>query len=268
MSEFISMQRTGRVLEIVLDRPPANAINRQVSNELYNALRLLQDDNELSVGILTGGGERFFSAGWDLKELSNMDSNEEALGDYLDCPGGFAGITEFWDLYKPVIVAVNGMAVGGGFEIALAADIIIAAEHAQFFLPEMQRGFLPDAGAIQQLPRRIPYNVAIELFLTGRRMSAQEAKHWGLVHEVTPLDGLMSRARELANHIANGAPLALQALKEVIPAIYNLPIQEAFAATKPGNNKLPIYQKMLTSEDFMEGPRAFAEKRKPIWKGR
>lgn len=268
MSEIVHLHREDRVLEIIIDRPPANAINREVSAVIYEAFCLLQDDDALSVGIISGAGDKIFSAGWDLKEIAAMSSSEEAIADAMDCPGGFAGISEFWDLYKPVIAAVNGMAVGGGFEIALAADIIVAAEHSEFFLPEMQRGFLPDAGAVQRLPRRIPYNVAMELMLTGRRMGAVEAKHWGLVHEITPRNGVMDRARELAHQIAAGAPLALQALKEVVPAIHNLPLEEAFAETRPDNPKLPVYQKMLSSDDFMEGARAFAEKRDPVWKSR
>ena len=268
MSAEVQVQRHPQVLEIRLDRPPANAINTQVSRAIHAALSELQNDDALSVGIITGGGERFFSAGWDLKEIAAFDDVADAVDSAFESPGGFAGISEFWDLKKPVIAAVNGMAVGGGFEIALACDLILAAEHSEFFLPEMMRGFLPDVGAIQILPRRVPYNVAMDLLYTGRRMGAEEALRWGLVREVCPLADLRPRALELATEIARGAPLALQALKEVVPAIHTLPMPEAFAATKPGNADLPIYQRMLQSEDFLEGPRAFAEKRDPVWKGK
>jgi len=268
MNTEVRVETHDRIVEITIDRPPANAINPGVSSAVYDALSMLQADDELRVGIITGAGERIFSAGWDLKEIAALDNNEDAVNSAFACPGGFAGISEFWGLKKPVIAAINGMAVGGGFEIALACDLVVAADHAEFFLPEMQRGFLPDVGAIQILPRRVPYNVAMELLYTGRRMSAQEARQWGLVCRICAGAELMQQARALARDIAQGAPLALQALKEVVPAIYNLPMPEAFAATKPGNDDLPIYQKMLMSEDFMEGPRAFAEKRAPRWKGK
>jgi len=268
MDAEVRVETYDQIVEITIDRPPANAINPGVSTAIYDALSMLQEEDDLRVGIITGSGDRIFSAGWDLKEIADFDNNEDAVNSAFSSPGGFAGISEFWGLKKPVISAINGMAVGGGFEIALATDLVIAADHAEFFLPEMQRGFLPDVGAIQILPRKLPYNVAMDLLYTGRRMSAEEAQRWGLVCRVCPASELMEQARALAREVAQGAPLALQALKEVVPAIHNLPLPQAFAATKPGNNDFPVYQKMLMSEDFMEGPRAFAEKRPPKWKGK
>jgi len=265
MSEAVKARRDGKVLEITLDRPPVNAIDAATSMALYEAFHTLQTDDDLLIGIVTGAGDRIFSAGWDLKAVAAADSAAEV--ETTESPGGFAGITEYWDLYKPVISAINGAAIGGGFELAMSADIMLAAEHAEFWLPEMERGFLASAGAIQRLPRKIPYNVAMDLFLTGRHMDAAEAKHWGLIAEVLPADSLMDRARELAQQLSEGAPLALQGLKAIMPALMQLPLDEAMQRTKLGNSGVEMYERMMNSDDYIEGPRAFVEKRKPNWKG-
>jgi crotonobetainyl-CoA hydratase len=269
--DIVLAERRGRVLEITLNRPPANAINYALSRAVYARLRELQDSPELSVGILRGAGERIFSAGWDLKELAEdgIDVERDNDPERGFGPGGFAGITEFWGLTKPVIAAVNGAAVGGGLEIALACDIVLMAEHAFFALPEMRRGILADAGAVQRMPKRIPFNVAVEFMLTGRRMAAEEAAHWGLAHKVVPAADLMGAARALADEVAAGAPLALQALKEVLLRIDAMPVRDAMETVKWGKpTGLANYDKLPTSEDAIEGMRAFAEKREPQWKGR
>ncbi|MGE3147872.1 MAG: enoyl-CoA hydratase-related protein [Pseudorhodoplanes sp.] len=265
MSEVVATERHGKVLLITLNRPPVNAINRPTSRALHEALSTLQNDPGLSVGVITGGG-RLFSAGWDLKAVAaaeNLDAESSGTA-----PGGFGGISEYWDLHKPVVAAVNGHAIGGGFEIALACDIILANEATEFWLPEMQLGFLPDAGAIQRLPRRIPYNIFTEMMLTGRHLSAQEAHRWGLVNEVLPAEKVLPRAMEMATKIAESAPLALQAFKATMQEIMTLSVREAMGRTKTGRSQIPAYERMMQSEDALEGPRAFAAKRKPNWKGR
>jgi crotonobetainyl-CoA hydratase len=248
------------VLTITLDRPKANAIDVATSRALYAAFQQLQNDPALRVAILTGSG-RFFSAGWDLGAATEGEAIDADHG-----PGGFAGLTEFFTLNKPVIAAVNGLAFGGGFELALAADLIVAAEHAEFALPEVKLGMIPDSGGVLRLPRRLPRAIATELLLTGRRMSAQEAARWGLVNQVVPADALMQTAHDLAANIVQNAPLALAAMKEVLRETEGQSLAQAYQTLR--GSSLSGYSAMLQSEDAQEGPRAFGEKRVPRWSGR
>lgn len=256
----VTQERRGEVLLITLDRPKANAIDVSTSMELYAAFKALDEDPELRVGIITGTG-RFFSAGWDLNA-----ANEGEAVDAVHSPGGFAGLTEYFSLSKPVIAAVNGLAVGGGFELALAADLIVASETAQFWLPEAQLGILPDSGGLLRLPKCLPERLATEMIFTGRRLSAAEALQYGLASRVCPADALIETALDLAGAIAASAPLALAAAKDVIRATRNLEVEQGYALMRSG--AVPSYQRAIHSEDAEEGPRAFAEGRSPEWKGR
>ena len=265
MSDPVRVEQRGHVLEVTLDRPKVNAIDIVTSRLLGQAFVRLRVDPVLRVGIVTGAGERVFSAGWDIKAAHGSAE----VGKWWDLdygPGKFAGLTELWDLNKPVIAALNGHVLGGGLELALACDLLIAADHAEFAMPELPIGILPDSGGIQRLPRRLPYNIAMEMLLLGRRMGAAEARHYGLVNAVVPKETLMDTAREWADSIAGGAPLTIQALKEALKAIDGRGIREAFEVIRSG--RLPTYERALVSEDAKEGVRAFAEKREAVFKGR
>jgi crotonobetainyl-CoA hydratase len=260
MSEPIKTHRNGRVLEVTMDRPKANAIDAATSRIMGDVFAAYRDDPELRCAILTGAGEKFFCPGWDLKAAAE---GEAPLSDYG--VGGFGGLQELPNMNKPVIAAVNGFAFGGGFEIMLSCDIIIAAEHATFALPEIRSGVIADAATIK-LPRRIPYHVAMEMLFTGRVLDAEEAARWGFVNEVVPADKLMERAREKAELLADGPPLVFAAIKETLRATEAMGFQDAL--DQLNKEKLPTIQKLYHSEDQLEGARAFAEKRKPVWKGR
>lgn len=251
---------------VTIDRPRANAIDLPTSRKLGEAFVYFRDNPDLKVAIVTGAGERIFCAGWDLKALDAGDTPLENWWEAEDPDlGGFAGITEMWNLNKPVIAALNGLTIGGGFEIALACDLIIAAEHVEFALPELPLGLIPDAGAVQRLPRRIPYNIALEMLYLGRRMPADEAARYGLINQVVPAAELMTRAREWALQMAEVAPLALQSIKEVLRAIECQPLEQAFH--KMRYDDLPTYKAMLSSDDAGEGVSAFVEKRDAKFKG-
>lgn len=262
MTDAVKVVHNGKhILEVTLDRPKANAIDVGTSKRMGEIFRDFRDDPDLRVAIITGGGEKFFSAGWDLKAAAATDQAPDT--DYGI--GGFGGLQELLGLNKPVIAALNGMAVGGGFELALSADIIIAAEHVTFALPEIRAGTLADAATIK-LPKRMPYHVAMELLYTGRFMDAAEAKHWGLVNEVVPATMLMSRSREVAELLAGGPPLVFAAIKDVVREAEGMRFQEAMALVN--RRKIKSVDTLYGSEDQKEGPRAFAEKRAPVWRGR
>lgn len=261
MSESLHVTRNGHVLEIVLDRPKANAIDARTSYAMGEVFLMFRDDPELRVAIITGAGERFFSAGWDLKAAAEGEAPDADFG-----PGGFAGLTELFDLDKPVIAAVNGYAFGGGFELALAADMIVCADNASFALPEAKLGIVPDSGGMLRLPKVMPQAIVTEMMMTGRPMDAAEALRWGVVNRVVPVEQLMESARELAAQIAQSAPLAVAALKEVCRTTAEMTVEEGYRFTRSG--ALKHYPAVLHSEDALEGPAAFAEKRDPVWKGK
>jgi len=260
MSGPIHCERRGAVLEVTIDRPKANAIDAATSRIMGDVFAGFRDDDALRVAILTATGDRFFCPGWDLKAAAAGEPPDADYG-----VGGFGGLQQLPGLNKPVIGAINGLAFGGGFEIALSCDLLIVAEHATFALPEINSGTVADAASIK-LPRRIPFHVAMDLLLTGRRIDAREAKQWGLVNEIVPAEQLMTRARELAQQLVAGPPLVFAAIKEIIRETTHLSIEQAFEQVT--RRHLPTVDRLYSSEDQKEGARAFAEKRKPVWQGR
>ena len=255
----IKTSTTNHILEVKLDRPKANAIDLKTSRILGEIFTNFRDDTNLRVAIITGEGEKFFCPGWDLKAAADGDAVD---GDYG--VGGFGGLQELRGLNKPVIAAVNGICCGGGLEWALSADIILAAEHATFALPEIRSGTVADAASIK-LPKRIPYHIAMDMLLTGRWLDAEEAAKWGLINYIHPAQNLMDEAYKLGELLASGPPLVYAAIKEVVREAENMKFQEAL--NKITKSQFESVEKLYRSEDQIEGARAFAEKREPNWKG-
>ena len=256
--EFATYEKEGRIATVTINRPERmNALHPPANLELHDIWNDFQNDPEVWIGILTGSGDRAFSAGNDLKYTA-----EHGLGGVRVGESGFGGLVKRMDCWKPIIAAVNGFALGGGFEMALACDIIIAADHARLGLPEPRVGLMAGAGGVHRLPRMMPQKIAIGYILTGRHMTAQEAHRWGIVNEVLPLADLMPTVHRWAQDILEGAPLSIRASKQAAMMGLGHPLDIAL------NLEYTQSTAMRRSEDIVEGPKAFAEKRKPNWKGR
>ncbi len=260
--QFARYEKRGRLAYITIDRPEVlNAVHHEANAELTEIVEDFIGDDEVWVAIITGAGERAFSAGNDLKATAAIARGERPApvpGERRVAFGGVVGVT----CDKPLIAAVNGVALGGGFEIALACDLIIAAEHARFGLPEPRVGLVAGAGGMHRLPRQLPLKQAMGFMLTGRQMGAQEAFRLGLVNEVVPLADLLATAERWANEILECAPVSVRTTKASALAGLHLPVDEAMAQDRDRLARL------RASEDYIEGPQAFVEKRKPRWTGR
>ena len=260
--EKILYEKDGRVAIVTINRPERmNAIDPQTSFELLAAMSDFRDDDDLWVAIITGAGERAFCAGNDLVTMSEMMAGKvEFSREMTSAP--FGGITRGFECWKPMIAAINGYCLAGGLEIAISCDIRVAAEHAQFGVPEVTRAIIPGAGGTQRLPRMLPKGIALELLITGGRFDAEWALRYGLVNYVVPADQVMPKAREIADAICENGPLAVRAVKESALSGLEKSLEDGLAG------EVEFSRRVVISEDAREGPLAFAQKRKPEYKGR
>ena len=258
--QYVIYEKKGHIAYVTINRPEVmNALHHDANVELSQVFNDFKQDDQAWVAIYTGAGQKAFSAGNDLKATAAATARGEKPT-LLSVP--FGGITSGFECDKPIIAAVNGFALGGGFEIALACDLIIAAEHASFGQPEPRVGLIAAGGGVHRLPAQIPLKQAMGLLLTGRQITAQEAYRLGLVNEIAPAADLMATAERWANEILECSPLSVQLTKEAALSGLHLPVEEAMGQDRPR------LQRLFASQDFVEGPKAFAEKRKPRWTGR
>ncbi len=260
----ILYEKRNRVAYITINRPEArNAIDFETSRELSQAWQDFRDDDNLWIAVITGAGEKAFCSGADLKTMiPSLGQGQSSPRQENNDDGGFGGITRGFECWKPIIAAVNGHCIAGGFEIMLACDLRIASENAVFGLAEVRWGIIPGAGGTQRLPRAIPLAKAMEIILTGEPISAQEAHRIGLINKVVPQAELAGAVDQLVNTLLERGPLALRAAKQAMIQGLDLPLSEGMQLEQR------LFQGLFKTQDAMEGPRAFAEKRKPNFQGK